>query len=157
MKKTAVSTAIVPFMDSNLLARAGEVANHAATRNIFQDYQTRKSKNTLRRQVTDLALFATYLHGAGLPLSDFSKDPKAWRGVTWGLVEGFARWQLQSGYAVSSVNVRMATVKSYAKLALKAGSLDATEFAMIKAVQGYSFKEGKRIDEQRHDAGHCNT
>jgi len=151
-KPTAATTAIVPISDINLLARAGEAANHAASRSVFKDYQSRKAKNTLRRQANDLALFSNFLKGAGLRAGNFEKDPKAWGGITWGLVEGFARWQLQNGYAVPSVNVRLATVKTYAKLAMKAGALDSTQCALIKSVQGYSYKEGKRIDDQRREA-----
>jgi hypothetical protein len=43
--------------------------------------------------------------------------------------------------------VRLATVKSYARLALKTGTLDQAEYAMIMTVKGYSHKESKRIDE----------
>jgi len=138
--------------DSHALAQAGQVANGIASRSVFADYRARKAANTLRRQDNDLALFADFLSAAGLQVGDFASDPQAWRGVTWGLVEGFARWQLQAGYAVPSVNVRLATVKSYARLALKAGALDATEFAMIMTVKGYSHKESKRVDEQRQAA-----
>ncbi len=103
MKKptsTPAMTAIVPISDVNLLARAGEAADHAASRSVFRDYQSRKAKNTSRRQANDLALFSNFLKGAGLQAGNFEKDPKAWGGITWGLVEGFARWQLQNGYAV---------------------------------------------------------
>lgn len=55
-----------------------------------------------------------------LTASDLARDPNAWRGVTWGLVEGFVKWQLRRGYSVGSVNVRLSTVKTYCKLALKA-------------------------------------
>ena len=153
MKKPAnTATAIAPRTGPLALARAGEVANGVAVRSVFKDYQSRKAKNTLRRQANDLALFAQFLQGTGLQVGNFVTNPDSWSGVTWGLVEGFVRWQLQEGYAVPSVNVRLASVKTYARLALKAGVLDPTEFALIKAVQGYSYKEGKRIDEQRREA-----
>ena len=103
----------------------------------------------MRRQANDLALFAQYLRAAGLQVGDFAQDPQAWRGITWGLVEGFARWGLNQGYAVTSTNVRLSTVKGYARLALKAGTLDQTEYALIMTVKGYSHKESKRVDEQR--------
>ncbi len=35
---------------------------------------------------------------------------------------------------------------------MKAGALDSMQYALIKSVQGYSFKEGKRIDDQRREA-----
>lgn len=84
---------------------------------------------------------------------NFETDPEAWRGITWGLLEGFVRWQLQADYAVGSVNVRLATVKGYARLAMKAGSLSQVKFAMILTVKGYAHKEALHIDEQRkvHD------
>jgi integrase len=156
---TRTNTAIIrtapqalSIAEQEKFAVAGRVANDVAARSVFVDYQARKAKNTLRRQAADLALFAEYLGAAGLQAGDFIQDPEAWRGVTWGLVEGFARWQLQAGYAVPSVNVRLATVKSYARLALKAGALEATAFALIATVKGYSHKESKRIDEQRRAA-----
>jgi len=135
--------------EPHALAIAGQAANDIASQSVFADYQSRKAKNTLRRQGNDLALFAQYSRAAGLQVGDFAQDPQAWRGITWGLVEGFARWGLQEGYAVTSVNVRLATVKSYARLALKAGVLDQTEYALITTVKGYSHKESKRVDEQR--------
>jgi integrase len=145
-------TAITPRHETTALAQAGQVANGIAARSVFVDYRARKAANTLRRQANDLALFAEYLGAAGLQVGDFASDPQAWRGVTWGLVEGFARWGLQQGYAVPSVNVRLATVKTYARLAMKAGALDQTEYAMITTVKGYSHKESKRVDEQRQAA-----
>ncbi len=143
--------AITPLpTEPNALAMAGQAANGFAAQSAFIDYRDRKAKNTLRRQDNDLALFAQYLRAAGLQVGDFAQDPQAWCGISWGLVEGFARWQLQQGYAVASVNVRLATVKGYARLALKAGGLDQTEYAMITTVKGYSHKESKRVDEQRN-------
>jgi hypothetical protein len=55
-------------------------------------------------------LFAQYLRAAGLQGGDFAQAPQAWRGISWGLVEGFARWGLQQGYAVTSINVRLSTI-----------------------------------------------
>jgi integrase len=144
---------IIPLPNEpHALALAGQAANGIASQSVFMDYQSHKAKNTLRRQINDLALFAQYLRTAGVQVGDFGQDPQAWRGITWGLVEGFARWQLQQGYAVASANVRLATVKTYARLALKAGALDQTEYALITTVKGYSHKESKRIDEQRKTA-----
>jgi len=147
-----MTNAITPHKEQTALTIAGTTANKIAAQNAFIDYRDRKAKNTLRRQDNDLALFAQYLRVARLQVGDFAQDPQAWRGITWGLVEGFARWQLNQGYAVTSINVRLATVKGYARLALKAGALDQTEYAMITTVKGYSHKESKRIDEQRNAA-----
>jgi len=134
---------------SDSLAAAGLIANSIAARGAFDDYRERKAANTTRRQTADLALFTQYLISVGLKPGNFETEPEAWRGITWGLVEGFIRWQLQAGYAVGSVNVRLATVKGYARLAMKAGTLSQVEFAMIMTVKGYAHKEAIHIDERR--------
>jgi integrase len=147
-----VTDTIIPTREPGPLAIAGRVANDVAARSVFADYQARKAANTLRRQTNDLALFAEYLRAAGLAVGNFATDPEAWRGITWGLVAGFAHWQLQAGYAVPSVNVRLATVKTHARLAMQAATLDPAECAMIATVKGYSRKEQKRVDEMRRAA-----
>ena len=133
------------------LSAAGRAANHFATLSVFENYRSRKAANTLDRQAHDLARFAEYLAAAGVRTGDLAQDAEAWRGVTWGLVEGFVKWQIQQGFAVGSINVRLSTVKVYARLALKAGSLTATEEALIRVVQGYRHVEGKRLDERREE------
>ncbi len=140
---------------ADVLRKAGQAANHAAGRAVFTDYQSRKAANTLRRQACDLDLFSQFLAEAGAPCGDLANDPAAWRGITWGLLAAWQKWQLRAGYAVDTVNVRLSTVKTYARLALKAGSLKAQEYAMIRAVEGYQHKEAPRIDESRAAAGHA--
>lgn len=139
--------------ESNQLAHAGAIANDHAARNAFRDYLDRKANNTIRRQAAGLSLFAEFLSEAvGEPASagdDLQHDPDAWLGITWGIVEAFVRWMLQQGYAVGSVNVRLSTIKTYAGLAAKAGTIGAEELAMIRNVSGYSRKEAKRINERR--------
>jgi integrase len=151
-KMSIFDTGRLTQVDPRLQA-AGQAANQAAAGGVFSDYQSRKAANTLRRQEAGLSLFSEFLRSAGLEPSDYANDPEAWRGITWGLVAAFARWQLEQGYAVASVNIRLSTVKTYAKLAMKAGVLDATEYALIRTVDGYARKEIKRIDEQRKTAG----
>ncbi len=130
----------------------GKAANKAAAKNIFRDYQERKAKNTTYRQERDLKLFAEFIASRKVKVGNLYNDQQAWRGVTWGLVAGFLRWMIAQGFAVGSVNVRLSTVKTYAKMAFKAAILPADEYALIKAVEGYSRKEAKRIDEQRDNA-----
>ncbi len=139
--------------NTNGLHVAGQIANGHAARAAFGDYQSRKADNTLRRQRADLALLADFLAVAGIADApsgdDLYSKPDAWQGITWGLVEAWRNWQLQQGYAVGSVNVRLSTVKTYAKLANKADALEAVDLAMIRLVGGYSHREGLRIDERR--------
>ncbi len=148
-----MSTELVSLSPYPPLAAAGLAANGHAARAAFADYQSRKADNTLRRQRADLALFAGFLTAAGIPDSPTADDlystPDAWRGVTWGLVEAWRNWSLQQGYSVGSVNVRLSTVKTYAKLAAKAGALAPSDLAMLRAVDGFSQHEGRRLDERR--------
>lgn len=75
--------------------------------------------------------------------------PAAWQGVTWGLVEGFVKWLLNTGYSIASVNNRLSAIKIYTRLAAKAGIIPPTEQALIREVKGYGLTEGKRVDEAR--------
>ena len=94
-------------------------------------------------------LFREFLAVLGVRTGDLSHEPPAWRVVTWGLVEAFTKWQLTQGYAVQTINVHLSTIKTYARLAMQAGALLPQEYALIRAVQGYSFREQTRIDQKR--------
>jgi integrase len=136
--------------DQSAMTRAGKAANQAAARHRIADYRARRAEETLRRQTADLNLFAAFLTSAGAPpAGELDEDPAAWSGITWGLVEAFIKWQLQSGYAVASVNVRLSTIKTYARLAMQAGVVSTQEYALIRSVAGYSQKEQRRVDQRR--------
>jgi len=129
----------------------GQLANQYASKNVFADYQERKADHTLRRQRGDLALFSQYLSMAGIFISpeDLQDKSSPWAQITHGLVDGFLRWQVQQGYAIGSINVRLSTVKCYSGLAARSGTLPQGELALIKLVQGYRHKEGVHVDEKR--------
>jgi integrase len=152
----------------NALTAAGQTANEYAARGAFADYLSRKADNTIRRQAADLARFADYLdeigQGVGQQLgraltgfaqavADFPNGPEpdadAWRSITWGLVEGFRNWMVQQGDAVGSINVRLSTIKTYTRLATKAGALMPEDHALIRTVTGYSHKEARRVNTRR--------
>lgn len=137
----------------NQLGDIGQIANHVSSMEVFGDYQERKAKHTIRRQASDLKLFAQFLQQADVDIDAerLTTNPEAWRGVTWGLASQFMGWQLTRGYAVSSINVRLSTIKTYAKLALKAGAILPEEYALIQAVEGYSHKEIARVDREREE------
>ena len=118
------------------------MGNEYAARGAFADYLARKAENTIRRQ-------AAFLTDVGLAAGDLQHEPEAWQGVTWGLVEGFRNWMVAQGDAVGSINVRLSTVKAYARLAVKAGALTAEDFALIRMVAGYSRQEGHHVNERR--------
>lgn len=133
-----------------MLEQAGQAADQAAARHRFTDYRSRRAAHTVRRQDADLALFAEFLYISRVSyVGELNRDPEAWRGVTWGLVEAFVKWMLKEGYAVASVNVRLSTIKTYARLAFQAGAISAETYALIRAVQGYSQREKRRLDQQR--------
>jgi len=50
---------------------------------------------------------------------------------------------------IVTVNVKLSTVKTYAKLAHAAGVLDSTEAALIANVRGYGHKEAVNLDAKR--------
>lgn len=135
------------------VAEAGLVANHIATRNTFNDYQLRKSTNTLRAQRGDLGTFAEYLCAAGVtgaPNADELQNyADAWQGVTWGLVSGFTTWLMGQGVALTSLNRKLSTVKVYAGLAAVAGIISGNELALIQTVKGYAQKEFRKVDAKR--------
>lgn len=126
-----------------------EAANRVASRHAFTEYQNRKSSNTTRRQKADLYLFKTFLKSAKMEIDDLYSRPEEWRNITWGLVKSFLNWQLQQGYAIDSVNVRLATVKRYAELAAQAGYITPEGLIMIKTVKGFHGAEKVHIDEKR--------
>jgi len=130
-------------------------ADHVAAKHVFNDYKARKARNTLRRQHNDLAAFATYLAEIQITVSadDLQNGSEAWDGISWGIVAGFVRWMLQSGYAISSANVRLSTVKTYAGLAFQAGAIPDEQHALIRSVHGYQRNESRHIDEERISAG----
>lgn len=80
-------------------------------------------------------------------------DLTRWAGLTWGLVERFVQWQLAQGYSVGSVNVRLATVRTYAELAHQAGVIDGQEARLIQSVKGkrprHDHREVKRIGRKK--------
>lgn len=132
---------------------AGAVASHYASQQVFNDYQLRKSTNTLRAQRADLNTFGEYLAAAGVSDApsgdDLQNYPDGWQGITWGLVQGFVTWMLTQGIALTSINRKLSTVKTYATLASKAKVLPSGELTLIKAVNGYAKKEFNRVDEKR--------
>jgi len=129
----------------------GQLANVHAAKVSFADYTSRKAANTLRAQLSDLVTFSEFLSVVEIDVTadSLQNDSKAWAGMTWGLVSGFVQWMLSQGFATGTINRKLSTVRMYAKLAVKAGTLSQPEYAQMKLVSGYSNKEAKRIDEKR--------
>lgn len=138
---------------NDIMQQAGQAANETPARHAFADHTARKADNTIRRKIADLALFEMFLQSAGVPAIGLYDNPHAWRGITWGIAEAFRNWQLQQGYAIGSINGRLSTVRTYAKIAAKAGTITPQESILIASVQGYASKEARHIDEQRRADG----
>jgi len=140
-----MTDALVPIIISSI----GNIANEKARHSILQDYQERKSDQTLRKQKADIELFEKFLAIAGYHVKNLVSDLSCWHFVTWGLVEAFVRWHLTEGYATASVNSRITTIKIYCGMAAKAAYLSTQELALIKMVKGYYKSEARNIDEKR--------
>jgi integrase len=142
---------------TQVLRSAGQAANQAGAHQVFTTYRSRKAENTLRRQDADLRALESFLNqvldraGAGLaiPLNALRQDPTFWRGMTWGLVEAFVRSRLQQGYATSTANFQLSTIKVYAGLAAQAGQLPLHELPLIQSVKAIRHSEAVRLDEKR--------
>lgn len=139
---------LLPCLD--LRDSVGQAANLAAAAGAFYDYRLALAPNTIRRHRAALELFAEYLGEKGLRPSRLHDDPSDWRGITWGLVDGYYKWLLVQGYSVGSANVNLSTIKTYARLAIKAGVMDPAESQLIETVRARSRRRDRqRIDEQR--------
>lgn len=144
-----------PSRYDDALARAGIVAERVTRSQKFADYQQMKAKNTQLRQQHDLHLFSTYLAQMQITRTadDLYTDAQAWQGMNAGLLEGFKAWMLKEGYAIGSINIRLATIRKYCELAHVSGVISAQELAMLKLVKGYRYSEGRNIDQDRKDRG----
>ena len=140
-----------------ILRAAGQAANRFTAENVFENHRKRKAQNTLRRQAAELRDFEDYLRliieqtgvDLDLPLNALANDPSVWAGVSHGLVETYLNWCLAEGYAVPSVNLRLSTIRVYARLAAKAGYLPGEEVREINALRSYGYGEAKRVNEKR--------
>jgi integrase len=134
-----------------LIAQVAQIANAHAAGDVFRDYRSRKAINTLSRQDDDLAAFSDYLHKVKITrrAEQLASSPEAWAGVTWGIVKGFAGYLLGLGYAATSLNPKLSTIKTYCRLAMQAGIIPAADYTQIRAITGYSRLEGQRIDRDR--------
>ncbi|SRR5216683_6269 len=131
------------------LANVSALADEYARATRLTRYQAGLRDETIRRQKTDLLTFARFLHSVGVQPGDFYNDLDAWRGITAGLLEAFIQWQQMQGYAIGSINVRLATVKAYCHLAYNTGILDVDTHTHIQGVKGIQRKQARNIDARR--------
>ena len=112
----ATSVAANPLATTPTFARAGQAANQAAASRAFAEYRANRPAQTLRAQQGDLANFASFLLRVGIsdaPSGEaLHSDPAAWHGITHGLFLAYREWLLGEGFAIATVNRRLATVKT---------------------------------------------
>lgn len=149
-------------LDIDLLNFAA-MADEFTRQTVVADYLREVAANTRRRQAAGLIAFADFLaQGSATLAADlraFADDVRAypnaaphagcWAGVTHGLVKQFFESMLRAGYAVSTANVRLSTLKTYARLAFTAGVIGEREYLLIKGITGKGRKAAVRIDEGR--------
>ncbi len=151
MMTLAISPEFSIIEDRHDMAIAGRTANQIAAKYAFSRYQARKAANTLRAQRAALETFSEYLAYAQITVSGEAlyTSPHAWDGMSYGLVSGFVEWMATQGYAIGTINTKLAHVKTYAKLASQALVIDAREYALISTVSGYSARDGRNLDQKR--------
>lgn len=141
----------VPY-DESPIEIIGRIADEKARQRLLATYQESKSPETLRRQKADLTLFQSYLlekHKLMLQPHALYTNVQEWHGITFGLVEGFKEWQKEKGYALTSINVRVATIRIYADIATRSGVISLLAGSAIQGVKGYTKNIARNVDEKR--------
>lgn len=160
MEETTIivqSTAMIPAYPVNDMRALGEAANAAANQNAWQRYHAEITDNTKLRQLNDLASYARYLEHAGInrTVEELYTDAYAWEGTTYGLLEGYKAWAVKQGYAVGTINVRLATLRKYCELAgptyMKV--ISEQDLQLIQTVKGVAGKKARNLDNDRTKEG----
>src|SRR5258708_5270610 len=99
--------AIIPVQGAGL-AGVSAIASEYSKATRLTRYHEGLRDETIRRQRTDLLTFARFLASIGVQAGDFYNDLHAWHGISAGLLEAFIAWQKMQGYAIGSINVRLA-------------------------------------------------
>lgn len=144
--------AIIPVPSAGNLAGVAALAEEFSKATRLTRYHEGLRDETIRRQKTDLLTFARFLASVGTSAGDFYNDLRAWHGMNAGLLEAFIEWQKLQGYAIGSINVRLATVKAYCHLAYEVGILDIDTHTHIQGVKGIQRKQARNIDARREVA-----
>ena len=140
-------------VNNGLVESIGALANHYSNQNKLNEYVSGLSINTMRAQKADLQSFCDYMGVVGIVLSvdTLMKDVNAWGIITYGLVDGFKAWMLKQGFAVSSINRKLSTVKAYCGVAYSADVLDMNSNMKIRMIK--SITSGRNVDASRKNDG----
>lgn len=130
------------------LARAAAVADRASAAHALERYRAGLAPATLRAHANDLALWSRYLGAVGITdppdAATLATEVGAWRGVTAGLLAGFVEWLLREGYALASINRRLATVRAYLIQVGLSGGIPAADLTLLRGVRGLGGRAGRR-------------
>ena len=145
---------------------AAGIANCVAAATAFEDWKREQSENTIKNARAAINKFKEYLalaqdeaqahlpddvQAVDLSECDFFDNPDCWEFVTYGLLKGFKKWLLGSGFAVGTVNHRMATVRRFCALAHEAGVISADQWLKIRGIHGVSKPHNE--DQRRRNEG----
>jgi len=140
----AEETALITQPESQLADLSAQAEEFSKATRLVRYHEGLRDE-TIRRQKTDLLTFARFLHST----SDFFNNLSAWRGMSASLLKAFIEWQKLQGYAIGTINVRLATVKAYCHLAYDVGILDMDTHTHIQGVKGIPRRQARNIDARR--------
>jgi integrase len=134
----------------------GEQANEAHARSVFDEYGARMAAGTRAAYIDDFRVFLHFLveqlHldpvAATLFVTRLQQDPATWRYMHAGMVAAFGKWMLLVGYAVSTTNRALSTLRQFARLAMQAQQMPVEQSERIQRVQGYNEQEAERLRQQ---------
>lgn len=133
------------------VAQAAQMADSAAQRHTFARQLAKLSANTLSAYTTDLTTWTQYLSDANIDTDghDWFNDAQAWANVSHGLVDGFSAWMQRQGFAIGTINRKLACVRKFCAMAHAAGIIDSSAHAMIQTVKLIKKGDGINLDRQR--------
>lgn len=141
------------------LAELSKIADNAAAKFTFNDYKSRKAKRTIARQDVELERFERFLceQGHASDVGNLRDDPLAWTYITHGFVMAFVEWMKLEGFALTTINLHISTIKTYAKLSVKARAMPVEQFVPIQLIEGYGHTEAMRVDTTREQTRHSSS
>lgn len=152
MELTTFTTNTITNPQDEMNRAIGQAFNAAASKGIFEDYKQRKAHNTQVRHEKEIRNFSIFLTEKCKYANEGMTTPEEWKGITFGLIEGYQRYMLNEGYSVNTTNQTLYIIKAYAALAGKAGFIDAAEMSSIRDIKGFKTGEAAHIDQQRKAA-----
>ena len=138
----------VPLFDHRSSSEAWQAQ---ANETFFHEFNLTKSANTLKAYRADLQRFAQVIFGdvpedAGYRLST---ERELWQHISYGEVYAYYLWMLNQGYAISSINRALFTIRAYSYQAMRAGTLNAEAYQRIAALKPLAGKTAANMDEHR--------